>query len=126
MDALELETVRATAVIEVERTSIREVAADMGMSHGSLFNLVSGKTRRVYGKTATKLRAWYLRKVIESGNLTPDAARTLIDQLVWGIPPQHRIEARKLVVRSLVTLRGRFGVATLPNWLNELSKAQGD
>jgi hypothetical protein len=125
MQTLELETVRAAAVIEVERTSIREVAADIGMSHGALFNLVSGSTRRVYGKTARKLRDWYLRKVIESGNLTADAARTLIDHLVWGIPPQHRVEARKHVVRARVTLRGRFGV-TPPHWLNELSKAQGD
>jgi hypothetical protein len=125
MDALELETMRAAAAIEVERTSIRAVALAMRMSHGALFNLVSGKTRRVYGKTATKLREWYLRKAIESGNLTADAARNLIDQLVWGVPPQHRIDARNLVVRSLVTLREHFGV-TPPNWLTELSKAQGD
>lgn len=117
---------RAAAVIEVERTSIRQVAADIGLSHGALFNLVTGTTRRVYGKTAGKLREWYLRKMIESETLTPDAARILIDQLVRGIPPQHRIEARKLVVRALVTLRGHFGVRTLPNWLKALSKEQGD
>lgn len=126
MDALELETVRASAVSEVERTSIRDVAADMGMSHGAVFNLVSGKTRRVYGKTATKLREWYLRKAIGAGHLTPDSARRLIDQLVVGIPPQHRSEAQKLVVRALITLRERFGVSTLPNWLKELSRAKGD
>jgi hypothetical protein len=125
METSELENVRVAAAIEVERTSIRHVAADIGMSHGALFNFVARRGQRVYGKTARKLREWYVRKVIESGNLTTDAARTVIDELLWGIPPQYRVEARKLVVRALVTLRARFG-GTSPKWLNELSTAQGD
>ena len=39
----------------VARTSIRAVARESGMSHGAIYNLVNGKTERIYGKTIGKL-----------------------------------------------------------------------
>jgi hypothetical protein len=62
----------------VERTSIRAVAKESGVSHGGIYNFANGRTRRLYGTTLGKLRNWYLRQWASGGvGLTSDVAAYL-------------------------------------------------
>jgi hypothetical protein len=48
--------------LAVERSSIRDVAARSGLSHGGVHRLIDERSRRIYGKTLRKLRHWYLQE----------------------------------------------------------------
>jgi hypothetical protein len=72
----------------VERSSIRDVARQSGMSHGGVHNIVTGTTNRTYGATICKLREWYLGQWARGGDgLTPEVATYLIEQVLAAIEP---------------------------------------
>ena len=86
----------------VARTSIRAVAKESGMSHGAIYNLATGRTRRVYGKTIGKLRDWYLRQWASGGDgLTPEVAVYLVEQVIAVVWPGERVGAALELVRAL-------------------------
>lgn len=102
----------------VARSSTRAVARASGVSHGGIANIVSGKTRRLYGTTLGKLRDWYLRQWAAGGDgLTPDVAVYLIEQVLASIPPGTRVAAALELVRALERIYSLHGTP-LPAWLS--------
>ncbi|HEX6747582.1 MAG TPA: hypothetical protein VF092_09865 [Longimicrobium sp.] len=117
----EIELLREALRRRVETTSVRQVAAEVKMSHGAIFNLVSGQAVP-RGKTLVKLRAWYVEQSASGGmGLTMEAARFLVDQMLGAVPAYMR---RAAGVELLVKLEGvyqLFGVP-IPSWLTPLRK----
>jgi hypothetical protein len=102
----------------VERSSIRDVAVQSGLSHGGLHNLINGKTDRINGATIRKLRAWYLREWAAGGeSLTPEIAEyVVVEQLLAPIPANVRAGAALELVHSLERIYDSHG-APHPAWL---------
>jgi hypothetical protein len=102
----------------VARSSIRAVAKDSEVSHGGISNIVSGKTRRLYGTTLTKLRSWYLRQWAAGGDgLTPDVAAYLMGEMLAAIAPGERNAAALELVHALERIYTTHG-GPRPAWLS--------
>jgi hypothetical protein len=112
---------------EVARSSIRAVAKASGVSHGGIYNLATGRTRRVYGTTISKLRDWYLHQWAAGGDsLTPVVAAYLIEQVLAAIAPGARAAAVLELVRSLERIYATHDVP-LPLWIGVVrDEYQGD
>ena len=109
----------------VERSSIRDVARQSGMSHGGIHNIVTGTTSRTYGATIRKLRDWYLRHWARGGDgLTPEVAAYLIEQVVAAIEPGARSAAALDLVRSLESIYASHQ-APRPAWLSAVRDEYG-
>jgi len=105
-----------------ERSSVRAIAMESGISHGGLHKLIVGDTRVIHGVTIRKLRAWYLREWAACGDgLTPDAAAYLVHQLVASI--QHEGERRGAASELVNTLERIYATSGTPRpaWLAPLS-----
>jgi hypothetical protein len=102
----------------VARSCIRAVAKASGVSHGGIANLVSGKSRRVYGTTVSKLRDWYLRQWAAGGDgLTPEVAAYLVEQVLAAIAPEKRQAAALELVRAVESIYARHDTPR-PAWLS--------
>jgi hypothetical protein len=109
----------------VERSSIRDVARQSGMSHGGVHNIVTGTTNRTYGATIRKLRDWYLNQWARGGDgLTPEVAAYLIEQVLAAIEPGARKAAALDLVRSLESIYASHQ-APRPVWLSTLRDEYG-
>ena len=109
----------------VARTSIRAVAKASGVSHGGIYNFVSGRTRRLYGTTLGKLRDWYLRHWASGGDgLTPDVAAYLVEQVLAAVPPGERNGAALELVHALEGIYERHGTRR-PVWLSAVRDEYG-
>jgi hypothetical protein len=116
----EIEFLREALRRRVEQTSVRHVAAEVGMSHGGVYNLVMGRGSAPYGKTLAKLRNWYLRGWARGGGeLTLTAARYLIEEMLGTIPRRIRARAGLELMSTLKELYRRHGAPT-PAWVAEL------
>src|SRR5215218_4220422 len=101
-----------------ERSSIRDVARQSGMSHGGVHNIVTGNTNRTYGATIRKLRDWYLRQWAKGGDgLTPEVAAYLIEQVLAAIEPGAHSAAALDLVRSLEEIYTSHSTPR-PAWLS--------
>jgi hypothetical protein len=109
----------------VERSSIRDVARQSGMSHGGIHNIVTGTTNRTYGATIRKLRGWYLHEWARGGDgLTPEVAAYLIEQVLATIEPGARGAAALELVRSLERIYASHQ-APRPAWLSAVRDEYG-
>jgi DNA repair protein RadC len=113
--AVPLEELRAFITERTDRTSIRAVAASLGLGHSTLALFVNGKTKRPHPRLRRPLALWYLR---ETANLP--LYQTAVDTLVGGIDDpiaRSRIEAEVLTV-----LAARYEKAglPLPAWLKRM------
>lgn len=107
----------AAARQAVSLTSIRAVAKGAGLSHGTVFNLVNGRTRKLNRTTIAKLRDWYLLQWVSIGDgLTPEGAAYLMEQILTAIPPNERIKAAFELVQALERIYDRHGTER-PAWL---------
>ena len=117
--AAEIEFLREALRRRVEQTSIRQVALEVKMSHGGIYNLVLGKVVP-YGKTLAKLRAWYLEQWALGGEgLSTDVARYLIDQMLGAIPRPMRARAGVELLDGMEVLYRKYDLPP-PAWLHEL------
>jgi hypothetical protein len=123
--AAEVEFLREALRRRVEQTSIRHVALEVSMSHGGIYNLITGKVAP-YGKTLAKLRAWYLQQWAAGGEgLSATAARYLIEQMLSSVPLSLRAEAGVELLNGLEVIHQRYGMPT-PAWLDELRRELRD
>jgi transcriptional regulator with XRE-family HTH domain len=107
----------AAARQAVSLTSIRAVAKGAGLSHGTVFNLVNGRTRKLSRTTIAKLREWYVRQWSSIGDgLTPEGAAYLMEQILAAIPPNERIKAAFELVQALERIYDRHRTER-PAWL---------
>lgn len=67
-----LETLRAAASERVAGSSLRQVAAEIGIQHDALSRFVHGS--RPYGRTVAKLLAWYTGETNEVERLRRENA----------------------------------------------------
>jgi AcrR family transcriptional regulator len=119
--AAEIEFLREALRRRVEQTSIRHVAAEVQMSHGGIYNLVTGKVVP-YGKTLAKLRAWYLEHWAQGvDGLPADAARYLLQQLLGPIPRAVRSAAGVELLDAMDVLYRKYGSAP-PAWMHALRR----
>ena len=115
----EIEVLREALRRRVEQTSVRQAAAEVKMSHGGVYNFVSGDVVP-YGKTLAKLRAWYVEQSARGGaGVSLQTARFLVDQLLGTIPQFVRPAAGLELLDSVEAIYGRFGVP-VPSWLEKL------
>ncbi|HET7461629.1 MAG TPA: hypothetical protein VFJ82_10280 [Longimicrobium sp.] len=115
----EIEFLREALRRRVEQTSVRHVAAEVQMSHGGVYNLVTGRAVP-YGKTLAKLRSWYLREWARGGGaLTLAVARYLLEEMLGTIPRRRRAHAGLELMDTLVGLYARHSAAT-PAWVDAL------
>ena len=121
----EIELLREALRRRVETTSVRQVAAEVRMSHGAVYNLVNGDVVP-RGKTLAKLRVWYVEQSARGGSgLTVDAARFLVDQMLGAVPAYMRPAAGVELLEKLDGVYQQFGVPT-PHWVGELRKQVGE
>jgi AcrR family transcriptional regulator len=107
----------AAARQAVSLTSIRAVAKGAGLSHGTVFNLVNGRTRKLNRTTIAKLREWYVRQWGSIGDgLTPEGAAYLMEQILAAIAPDERVKAAFELVQALERIYDRHGTER-PAWL---------
>lgn len=117
----EIEFLREALRRRVEQTSIRQVAMEVKMSHGGVYNLVSGSVAP-YGKTLAKLRAWYLEQWSLGGEgLSTDAARYLVQQMLAAIPRSIRARAGVEMMEAMEALFRRHATPP-PAWLHEVRR----
>ena len=117
----EVELLREALRRRVETTSVRQVAAEVQMSHGAIFNLVNGQAVP-RGKTLMKLRAWYVEQSASGGmGLTVEAARFLVDQIFGSVPAYLRPAAAVELLVKLEEVYQLVGVP-IPSWLGPLRK----
>jgi len=107
----------AAARQAVALTSIRAVANGAGLSHGTVFNLVNSRTRKLNRTTIAKLREWYVRQWASIGDgLTPEGAAYLMEQILAAIAPDERAKAAFELVQALERIYDRHGTQR-PAWL---------
>jgi hypothetical protein len=107
----------AAVRLAVARSSTRAVGKESDVSHGTISNLVSGKTRRLFGTTLTKLRAWYLRQWAGGGaSLTPEVATYFMEEMLAAIAPGERNAAALELVQGLERIYTTHDVPP-PAWL---------
>ena len=112
----EIELLRAALRRRTEETSVRQVAAEAGMSHGGVHNFVT-RGDSPYGKTLAKLRAWYLHQAAAGGEpLSAAAAGYLIEQMLAPIAPREQRAARGEILNALDTVYRKYSTSP-PAWL---------
>lgn len=84
--------IRAAVIERVERTTLREVSRQIGMTPSGLMKFMSGS--QPYRKIRRKLEAWHTRKAArapaEQGIHSPDTAAAAIRVLATYFPPSER------------------------------------
>ncbi|HEX8907089.1 MAG TPA: hypothetical protein VF771_19720 [Longimicrobiaceae bacterium] len=115
----EIEFLRDALRRHVEKTSVRQVAEEVGMSHGGVHNFVY-RNVMPYGKTLAKLREWYVEQSTHDGNgMKVEVALYVIDQMLASVPASVRAGAGVELLDTLVELHGKFGVP-VPPWVDHV------
>lgn len=115
----EIEFLREALRRRAEQTSIRNVADEVNMSHGGVYNLVTGQVVP-YGKTLAKLRDWYLGQWAQGGEgLSTEAAHYLVQQMLLAIPRSRRAGAGVELLDAMEEVYRRYGTPP-PPWLADL------
>jgi hypothetical protein len=113
------EALRDALAHRIERTSLRDVAEEVGLTHGGLRKFLSGSQPRA--STMAKLLAWYssFGDQVES-TLTAAQGHALLEALLRDHPPAKRALA---TVQILEVLEQSWGSdVTKPAWLRRLSR----
>ncbi|HEX8904742.1 MAG TPA: hypothetical protein VF771_07875 [Longimicrobiaceae bacterium] len=114
--------IRYAARRAVARTSLRKVAAEMGMAVSWLNGFVDGKERTLRAKTMRMLREWYMRSGASLAELDSDTAISAVGMLTGGLLDD---DVRKRVHESLVkTLADAYGAqGPVPGWIKAVQEA---
>jgi transcriptional regulator with XRE-family HTH domain len=109
-----IEAVRAYSQERAARTTLREVAEQVGVGASTLHNFLRGSNP--HPRIRLKLAAWYADSLPE-GNGTM-AARNAISALLVGYPAEHYAVAVRALVDGVAELFGAVG-AEPPPWTRE-------
>src|SRR5215218_9027712 len=80
-----VETIRYAAKRAVARSSLRKVAAEMGMAVSWLNAFVDGKETALRTQTKRNLREWYVRVAAELAEQDRDTAAAALAVLTGGL-----------------------------------------
>lgn len=115
---LPIEAVRELARDRSERSSIRQVADQMGLGHSTLANFLKGASP--HPRIRRALAEWYFREIGSGGDEYPDVAyASAVQVLVAGLPERGRGAAAEDVVALLERLHEKNGLQK-PGWLERL------
>ncbi|HEU0053373.1 MAG TPA: hypothetical protein VFQ39_09360 [Longimicrobium sp.] len=114
-----VESIREALRLEVEATSLRAVAREVGMSPMGLRNFIGGSSTTSYSATVRKLSAWYVRHHASRHAFHPDAARAALSMLLEKIPEAHRDAVGDRLLAALAGMHRELEVRP-PAWLEGL------
>ena len=118
-----IDAVRELARDHAERSSLRQLAPEIGLGHSTLHNFLSGaaphpRVRRLLG-------LWYLRVTAGGGEDDLRPYQSALDVLLAGVPEELRGRAAGEVLDVLE--RGYEGTRTgTPAWLTALREREGE
>jgi len=117
-----VDTLRAAAFDKVERTSLRGVARQIGVSAPGLRLFLDGAYPRE--STLRKIRDWYFSEAAaHADDLSAETARAAVRLLVEGLPESDRAPVIRKLLETLLGAYRRQGTLP-PAWLDALRKEQ--
>ncbi|MBW3572370.1 MAG: hypothetical protein KY467_14810 [Gemmatimonadetes bacterium] len=114
-----LEVLRDFVRSQTELSSIRQVAAEVGLGRTTLHNFVTGETRP-HPRVRRLLALWYLQKLEQAPDM--DVARpyaAALEILLSDVPEERRRAAQETVLELLAETHSDAG-AGAPRWLELL------
>lgn len=119
--AVPVETLREFARDRAELTSVRQVAAEVGLGRTTLHNFISEDTTP-HPRVRRLLALWYLReKEKEQAGFSPETYTSALGVLFGDLPPQDRAQAMATLLQSVVAMYENMGVP-LPPGLADLQE----
>lgn len=119
--AVPVETLREFARDRAELSSVRQVAAEVGLGRTTLHNFISEDTTP-HPRVRRLLALWYLReKEKEEAALSPETYSAALAILLRGVPAEQRAQARAALIERIAALHANAGVR-LPLGLAELQE----
>ena len=115
-----VQVIREAVERQVEATSIRDVAAEIGMSPTTLYTFIRGESQEPYRKNHRKLLTWYVQSRREVSVVDVHAAAASLELLTLHFPVRQRRNAQRQVLGLLEQL-GRESVP-VPQWMSELKR----
>ncbi|MBI4409145.1 MAG: hypothetical protein HY561_05525 [Gemmatimonadetes bacterium] len=114
-----VEWLRDAVAVEVEATSLRQVAREIGMSPTGLHKFLTGATP--YSATRRKLEHWYIREESAryGAELSAEAALAALHVLVRDLPATRQTAALQRLTHSLMEIYREVRRPS-PTWLREL------
>lgn len=103
-----VDVLRAAVAEAVGRSSLRSVAAAVGMTHGGLTKFLEGSPPRE--ATVRKLTVWYLREAAAGGIVSREAVAAALSVLLAGIPERDRDAAARQVLATVRKVHADAGV----------------
>ncbi|HEY0017603.1 MAG TPA: hypothetical protein VGC13_14930 [Longimicrobium sp.] len=117
--SIPVHTLREFARDRAELSSVRQVAAEVGLGRTTLHNFISADTTP-HPRVRRLLALWYLReKEIEESRVADEGYSAALDILLAGIPEAERASARAELLERIAALHAAFG-AGAPPWLHDL------
>lgn len=108
--AVPLETLREFARDESERSSLRQVAAAVGVGRTTLQNFIQAETSP-HPRVKRLVALWYLKQTTRSEEEeSAEAYATALDLLVGALPVERRGEARRTLIEIVERVHGLLGV----------------
>lgn len=112
--AVSVETLREFARDRAELTSVRQVAAEVGLGRTTLHNFISGDTTP-HPRVRRLLALWYLReKDKQQKGFAPADFASALAILLDELPAEQRAEATATLVDRIAALYASVGVAIPP------------
>lgn len=119
--AVPVEALREFARDRAELSSVRQVAAEVGLGRTTLHNFISADTTP-HPRVRRLLALWYLRekeKEKEGTAVSPETYTAALAILLRGIPAEQQAQARAALVERIAAIHANAGVG-LPSSLAEL------
>lgn len=110
---------RDAAYRAVERTTLRSVSRDIGMTAPGLQAFLDGTTPQA--RTRRKLREWYVREAAISRDVTEDSIRAALALVLDGVPDGKVRAAEKRLVALVEKVYKDAGIDP-PKWVGRLLK----
>jgi hypothetical protein len=108
MDVLRESVRRAVAA-----SSLRSVAAQIGVTHRTVGKLLGGTPPQE--KTLRKLREWYVRHAAETHDVSGEAIAAALELLMDGLPEKSRSETEQVLLDVLRQAHRKAGTKP-PEW----------
>ena len=116
--AVPVDVLREAVRARSEATSMRAVAAELGLSLGFVQDFIAGAQPR--SRTLRAVTAWYVRHRAEAGDgLDADTMRAVLALLLEPVPVKARGKARNAFLDALERIYRDAG-GLVPRWVGEL------
>jgi hypothetical protein len=112
-----IEPVREFARDRAEQSSIRTLAADIGLGHSTVHNFLGGAAP--HPRVRRQLVEWYLSRTGQSPEYSEQAYTAALDVLLGPLPPGSRPRARQNMLAALERTHAELGIP-VPDWLSAL------